>query len=111
MFNGLVDTLNNGCNVLDSCRNFRAGRSEVIAGRALRHLVNDLGYSRRNFFLSSKAGYVRNNLPATVKPEEVVNENCISPQFLEAELDRSLQSFGVQTLDVYYLNNAAECQL
>lgn len=27
MFNGLVESLNNGCNVLDSCRNFRGGRS------------------------------------------------------------------------------------
>lgn len=27
MFNGLVDSLRNGCNVLDSCRNFRGGRS------------------------------------------------------------------------------------
>ncbi len=27
MFNGLVDSLQNGCNVLDSCRNFRGGRS------------------------------------------------------------------------------------
>lgn len=82
MFNGLVDTLSNGCNVLDSCRNFRGGRSELVAGRTLSHLVNDLGYSRNHFFLSSKVGYVRSNLPTTVKPEEVVNENCISPAFL-----------------------------
>ena len=40
MFNGLVDSLNTGCNVLDSCRNFRGGRSEIVAGYALNYLIN-----------------------------------------------------------------------
>jgi aryl-alcohol dehydrogenase-like predicted oxidoreductase len=111
MFNGLVDSLNNGCNVLDSCRNFRAGRSEVVAGQALNYLINKLGYHRNNFFLSSKAGYVRENLSPSINSSEVVNDHCVHPIFLKAELEQSLQNLGVKTLDVYYLNNFAESQM
>ena len=39
MFNGIVDSVVIGCNMIDSCRNFRKGRSEYIIGLALRHLI------------------------------------------------------------------------
>lgn len=40
MFNGLVDSALLGCNVIDSCRNFRKGRSEKVVGWALQHLCS-----------------------------------------------------------------------
>lgn len=78
MFNGLVDSLNSGCNVVDTCRNFRGGRSEIVVGKALRHLYRDYGYSRNNFFIGSKVGYVRDNLPSSLAME-AVNEHCVHP--------------------------------
>jgi aryl-alcohol dehydrogenase-like predicted oxidoreductase len=78
-----------------------------VAGHALSYLVGELGYSRNNFLLSSKAGYVRENLPSTVASTEVINDHCVHPHFLKAELELSLKNFGVETLDVYYLNNFA----
>lgn len=38
MFNGLVDSVNTGVNMIDSCRNFRKGRSEATIGKAVRYL-------------------------------------------------------------------------
>jgi hypothetical protein len=58
MFNGIIDSVLLGCNVIDTCRNFRKGRSEAVIGLALRHLFEKEKYNRSNFFLSSKAGYV-----------------------------------------------------
>lgn len=66
MFNGLVDSVLLGCNVLDTCRNFRKGRSEKTLGLALRYLCEQEGYERSSFFLASKAGYVFENLPQGV---------------------------------------------
>ena len=83
----------------------------MMAGHALNYLISQEGYSRSNFLLSSKAGYVRDNFPSTVASTEVVNDHCVHPHFLKAELEISLKHFGVETLDVYYLNNFAESQM
>jgi len=37
--------------------------------------------------------------------------HSIHPAFLEDQLERSLSNIGVETLDLYYLHNAAESQL
>jgi len=58
-FNGVVDSLLGGINVVDTCRNFRGGRSEIIVGHSLRYLIETEGYKRNSFMVSSKAGYVR----------------------------------------------------
>ena len=111
MFNGLVDSINSGCNVIDTCRNFRGGRSQQIIGSTLSYLIKQQGYTRNNFFIGSKAGYVRDNLPKSVSTSEVINDHCVHPDFLKVELDRSLASLKLSTIDVYYLNNFAECQM
>ena len=59
MFNGLIDSVENGVNVIDTCRNFRAGASEKVIGRVLQYLFQEKKYQREEFFIASKAGYVR----------------------------------------------------
>lgn len=86
MFNGLVDSVMLGCNFIDSCRNFRKGRSEQTIGLALRYLCEQEGYNRSNFFLGSKAGYVFEDLPKGVTSSEVVNEHCVHPEFLKSQI-------------------------
>jgi aryl-alcohol dehydrogenase-like predicted oxidoreductase len=39
MFNGIVDSVLLGCNVIDTCRNFRKGRSENVVKLALKYLL------------------------------------------------------------------------
>lgn len=38
-FNALIDSVLLGTNVIDTCRNFRAGRSQAVIGKALRFLI------------------------------------------------------------------------
>jgi aryl-alcohol dehydrogenase-like predicted oxidoreductase len=41
----------------------------------------------------------------------MAKRHCIHPAFLEDQLNRSLKNIGIETLDVAYLQNAAENQL
>ena len=111
MFNGIIDSVLLGCNVIDSCRNFRKGRSESIVRLALNHLLEKEEFSRDNFFICSKAGYVFEELPSGVTSQDVVNDHCVHPLFIRSELEKSLRNMGLSTLDIYYLNNFAECQM
>ena len=38
MFNALVDSIMGGINVIDTCSNFRLGKSEKVIGRSLQYL-------------------------------------------------------------------------
>lgn len=59
MFNGIVDSLIDGVNLVDCCRNFRGGRSEIVIGKALQYLIEKEKYSREEYLIASKLGYVR----------------------------------------------------
>lgn len=63
-FNAIIDSVLSGVNVIDTCANFRGGRSQIILGAALRYLIEIKMYDRKNFLLMSKAGYVRDKLPS-----------------------------------------------
>ncbi len=38
-FNAIIDSVLSGVNVIDTCANFRGGRSEIVIGAALRYLI------------------------------------------------------------------------
>lgn len=38
-FNAIIDSVLSGVNVIDTCNNFRGGRSELVIGNALRFLI------------------------------------------------------------------------
>ena len=107
MFNGIVDSVLYGCNVIDSCRNFRKGRSEKTIGLALQHLYEKEGFRRNNFMVGSKAGYVFEELPKGVTSADVINGHCVHPVFIKDQIERSRNALGCETIDVYYLNNFA----
>jgi predicted aldo/keto reductase-like oxidoreductase len=47
-----------------------------------------------------------------IDAEDIVAEtHCMHPNFLENQLELSLKNMGLETLDLYYLHNSAECQL
>lgn len=111
-----------GCNVVDTASNYRHGRSERCVGDA----VDSGALDRDEVFVSSKAGYIpfddavpddphgfvqqRYVEPGFVDPEDVVDSKCISPGFLENQLDRSLDNLDLESIDLYYLHNP-ECHL
>src|SRR5260370_16145816 len=106
---------------MDTARNYRFQRSEGRIGSALKQLAQK-GFSRDEFVLCTKGGYLTPDgsmpsdpneyfyreyiQPGIFKPDEIVQgSHCMTPQFLENQLDRSLRNLGVECIDVYYLHN------
>src|ERR1700688_1294707 len=110
-----------GINVIDTAINYRFQRSERSIGAALKQLAQK-GFSREEFFLCTKGGYLTPDgsmpaepneyfyreyiQPGIFKPNEIVQgSHCMTPRFLENQMTRSLRNLGVESIDVYYLHN------
>jgi aryl-alcohol dehydrogenase-like predicted oxidoreductase len=110
-----------GINVIDAAINYRFQRSERSIGAALKQLAQK-GFARGEFVLCTKGGYLTPDgsmpsdpneyfyreyiQPGTFKPNEIVQgSHCMTPRFLEDQLERSLRNLGVDSIDVYYLHN------
>ncbi len=111
-----------GVNVIDSAANYRFQRSERSIGDALKSLTTEHGFARDELLLCTKGGYlpfdgapphdVRAYVEDTfVKPgiasfdDFVSGVHCMTPAYLQNQLDQSLKNFGVETVDVYYIHN------
>ncbi|HEV7396101.1 MAG TPA: aldo/keto reductase [Pyrinomonadaceae bacterium] len=110
-----------GANVIDSAANYRFQRSERSIGEALRSLI-DAGYSREELVLCTKGGYlpfdgapprdVRRYVEDTFVtpgiadfPDFVGGSHCMTPGYLQNQLDQSLSNMDVECVDVYYIHN------
>ena len=110
-----------GVNVIDSASNYRFQRSERSIGQALVELAEQ-GYSRDELLICTKGGYlpfdggppynVESYVEETfVKPgiatfDDIVGtSHCMTPAYLQNQLDQSLKNLGVSTVDVYYIHN------
>ncbi len=110
-----------GINVFDSAINYRFQRSERSIGAALEQLAAK-GFSREEFVLSTKGGYLTpdGSMPADANEyffreyirqgiftakDLAAGSHCMTPKFLKDQLGRSLKNLGVECLDVYYLHN------
>lgn len=111
-----------GVNVIDSAANYRFQRSERSIGEALKTLFTEHGFTRDELVLCTKGGYlpfdgappadVRTYVEETfVKPglanfdDFVGGSHCMTPAYLQHQLDQSLKNLGVSTVDVYYIHN------
>ncbi|MFW5939262.1 MAG: aldo/keto reductase [Halolamina sp.] len=114
----LATALGHGCNVLDTAPNYRCGRAEGVVGDALATADVD----RDAVLLATKGGfvpfdgerpadpsaYVREQFvePGIVDPVDLARgSHAITPGFLDAMLDRSLDALGVDSVDCYYVHN------
>ena len=109
-----------GVNVIDTAANYRFQRSERSIGRALKTLETE-GFSREEFVICTKGGYlpfdgapprnIREYVEETfVKPgiasfDDIVGSHCMTPSYLQNQLDQSLKNMGVEGVDVYYVHN------
>jgi aryl-alcohol dehydrogenase-like predicted oxidoreductase len=117
----VIAAVENGLNVIDTAINYRFQRSERSIGSALKQLAPK-GFSRDEFILCTKGGYLTPDgsmpsdpneyfyreyiQPSIFKPNEIVQgSHCMTPRFLENQLERSLRNLGVDSIDVYYLHN------
>jgi aryl-alcohol dehydrogenase-like predicted oxidoreductase len=110
-----------GGNVIDTAANYRFQRSERAIGRALRNLT-EKGFSREEIFISTKGGY----LPFDEEPPSDVREyfekefvakgiaafddlvsgsHCMTPAYLQSQIDQSLKNMALETIDLFYVHN------
>ena len=117
----IVAAVEGGINVVDTAINYRFQRSERSVGAALKRLIAS-GFTRDEIVLCTKAGFLTPDgemppdpneyfLHEYVKreifePEEIAQGcHCMSPRYLEDQLERSRKNFGVECIDVFYLHN------
>ncbi len=110
-----------GVNVLDTASNYRFQRSERALGVALQHLQT-AGYKREELVICTKGGYlpfdgeppadVRSYVEETfVRPgiadfaDIAGGSHCMTPAYLQHQLDQSLRNLDCESVDVYYLHN------
>ena len=114
----VVEAVESGINVVDTAVNYRCQRSERTVGEAIEAAAVD----REAVMVATKGGfvpfdgrqpddpgrYVRETYldPGLVGPDELVGgRHCLSPAFIDDQVDRSLSNLGLDTLDLYYLHN------
>jgi aryl-alcohol dehydrogenase-like predicted oxidoreductase len=115
----VAQCLEGGINVFDTALSDRSFTSERALGNALRRAIAEGRVARDEVIVVTKGGelcldaealttgapqqqlhatYVRSGL---VDPETVVAGSCLSPTFLLDQIDRSRRNLGLETLDVY----------
>jgi aryl-alcohol dehydrogenase-like predicted oxidoreductase len=110
-----------GANVIDTAANYRCQRSERSIGVALREL-NARGFGRDEIVVCTKGGYipfdgappsdVRQYIEETfVRPgiasfeDLAAGSHCMTPRYLQNQLNQSLANMNLSGIDVYYLHN------
>jgi aryl-alcohol dehydrogenase-like predicted oxidoreductase len=111
-----------GCNVIDTAANYRFQRSERSIGRALKTLSSEHGFARKQLVICTKGGYLPFDGSPPRSLREYVNEtfvkpgiasfedivggaHCMTPAYLQNQLDQSLRNMGLEFVDVYYVHN------
>jgi aryl-alcohol dehydrogenase-like predicted oxidoreductase len=118
----IVRAVQLGINVIDSAANYRFQRSERSIGQALQKLTQAYGFNRDEIVVCTKGGYlpfdggpptnVREYIEKTfVQPgiasfEDIVGgSHCMTPAYLQSQLDQSLRNLELECIDVYYIHN------
>jgi aryl-alcohol dehydrogenase-like predicted oxidoreductase len=114
--------LRSGINVLDTAINYRHQRSERNIGAALTAVTASGDLRRDEVFVCTKAGYLSfdGDLPTdrrgyfareyietgVLDPKELAGSmHCMSPAYLENQIDRSRRNLGLESIDLFYLHN------
>jgi hypothetical protein len=121
-YDSLTKALLNGFSMIDTSSNYSDGRSEILIGNVLSDLLSSEKIKRENITLVTKGGYIQGqNYKFASKKKEQGNPfskvvelsdglwHCISPDFLEDQINRQLfrlnQSDEGGYIDVYLLHN------
>lgn len=114
-----------GCNVFDTAANYRFQRSERSFGAAFSALFAEGMLARDEIFVTTKGGYLPfdghqprsrqemvNYLEETfIKPgictleDFVQGSHCMTPRYLEHQLEQSRRNLKLDCIDGYYLHN------
>src|SRR5689334_9789299 len=111
-----------GVNVIDTAANYRFQRSERSIGAALQILANEHGIARDELVICTKGGYLPFDGAPPRNVREYVNEtfvkpgiatfddfvggsHCMTPAYLQSQLEQSLRNMKLECVDVYYIHN------
>lgn len=111
-----------GCNVIDTAINYRCQRSERVIGRTLGELIRQGKVQRSELVICTKGGfipyderppadpwaYIQQNFIATgiFGPQDLVAGcHCLTPGYIQHQLDQSLKNLGISCIDIYYIHN------
>ncbi len=107
-----------GVNLIDTSSNYTDGSAERLVGEVLGELFNSGRIARSQIVIVTKAGYVQgSNLfeaKRRIEEKRAFSEmvevspdcwHCISPDFLEDQISRSLARINLECLDIMLLHN------
>ena len=114
--------IENGINMIDTAINYRYQVSEEEIGEALAELFIEGKVKREALVIASKAGFLPLEFPfpedpyqwikteildtgLATKDEIIIDQHCMSPDYLRWSVEKSLQNLGIKTLDILYLHN------
>ena len=117
--------LEKGVNLVDTAINYRCQRSERAVGEAIRNAIAMRAIKREEVVVCTKGGYIPlEKIPPTtkeayrdfldneyfdrgvMKPDDVVaGGHCLTPRYLDDQIERSRNNLGLEVIDVYYLHN------
>ncbi len=114
--------LRSGINVLDTAINYRHQRSERNIGAVLKRMIEAGELHRDEVLVCTKAGYLsfdgdpppdprayfhREYVETGVlDPAELAGGmHCMSPAYLENQIERSRRNLGLETIDLFYIHN------
>lgn len=118
----IVRAVQLGLNVIDSAANYRFQRSERSIGNALKTLTTEHGFTREELVICTKGGYLPFDGAPPRDPGQYVYEtfvepgiasfddfvggsHCMTPAYLEHQLEQSLRNMELECVDVYYIHN------
>jgi uncharacterized protein YyaL (SSP411 family)/aryl-alcohol dehydrogenase-like predicted oxidoreductase len=114
----LKKALRSGVNLIDTSTNYVDGGSERLVGSVLREMIDSGELSRDEIIVVSKIGYLQGTTLDTARQLEESGSpytemvkyeeglwHCIHPEFLEDQLQRSLDRLELETLDFLLLHN------
>ncbi|HET6973469.1 MAG TPA: aldo/keto reductase [Pyrinomonadaceae bacterium] len=118
----IVRAVQLGVNVIDTAANYRFQRSERSIGEALKILANEHRVAREELVICTKGGYLPFDGAPPRSVAQYVNEtfvktgiasfedfvgggHCMTPAYLQSQIDQSLRNMGIESIDVYYIHN------
>jgi aryl-alcohol dehydrogenase-like predicted oxidoreductase len=112
MLDVLLIGLLHGVTVIDTAVNYRRGRSERVAGRAVRQAIANRLTSREQVVIITKGGYARprGGIDSSARAPEPHDsrDHCFQPACLRHQIDISLETLDLERIDIYCLHNPEE---
>lgn len=118
----IVRAVELGCNMIDTAANYRFQRSERAIGQALKFIEERQTYGRDELVICTKGGYlpfdgepptdVRRYIEETFVQTGIAEfsdivggSHCMTPAYLQSQIDQSLANLNLHCIDVYYIHN------